>query len=54
VLARAQEVDAARNDIDGSDLMQLVSPMCMSVTLTEDQGDRLLAMILDGLRPPGS
>ena len=51
VLRRAQEAGAARRDIDGADLMQLVSPMCMNSTLTADQGDRLLAMVLDGLRP---
>jgi AcrR family transcriptional regulator len=50
VLSRAQEAGAARGDIDGADLMQLVSPMCMNSTLTPDQGDRLLAMVLDGLR----
>jgi hypothetical protein len=38
-------------DIDGQDLMQLVSPMCMNSTLSAEQGDRLLAMVLDGLRP---
>ena len=32
--------------------MQLVSPMCMNSTLTVEQGERLLAMVLDGLRPP--
>ncbi len=52
VLHRAQEAGEARSDIDGADLMQLVSPMCMNGTLTPDQGDRLLAMVLDGLRPP--
>jgi AcrR family transcriptional regulator len=52
VLARAQDAGVARRDIDGADLMQLVSPMCMNSTLTADQGDRLLAMVLDGLRPP--
>ena len=54
VLRRAQEAGAARGDIDGEDLMQLVSPMCMSSTLTAEQGDRLLAMVLDGLRPHGT
>jgi AcrR family transcriptional regulator len=54
VLRRAQEAGEARTDIDGADLMQLVSPMCMSGTLLSDQSDRLLAMILDGLRPQGS
>jgi AcrR family transcriptional regulator len=52
VLTRAQQAGVARTDIDGDDLMQLVSPMCISSTLAPDQGDRLLAMILDGLRPP--
>jgi AcrR family transcriptional regulator len=52
VLARAQEAGKARTDIDGEDLMQLVSPMCMNSSLTAEQGGRLLAMVLDGLRPP--
>lgn len=52
VLARAQEAGSARSDIDGEDLMQLVSPMCMNSTLTPEQGGRLLTMVLDGLRPP--
>jgi AcrR family transcriptional regulator len=52
VLHRAQEAGVARRDIDGADLMQLVSPMCMNSTLTAEQGDRLLAIVLDGLRPP--
>ncbi|HLH47614.1 MAG TPA: TetR/AcrR family transcriptional regulator [Acidimicrobiales bacterium] len=54
VLRRAQEAGVARDDITGEDLMQLVSPMCMSATLTGDQGDRLVAVILDGLRPSPS
>jgi AcrR family transcriptional regulator len=52
VLRRAQEAGEARRDIDGADLMQLVSPMCMNSTLTAEQGDRLMAMVLDGLQPP--
>ena len=53
VLRRAQQAGVARRDLDGSDLMQILGPMCTSATLTEAQGGRLLAMILDGLRPPG-
>jgi len=53
VLSRAQQAGVARTDLDGSDLMQILGPMCTSATLTEAQGERLLAMILDGLRPPG-
>ncbi len=52
VLTTAQQAGVARTDIDGADLMQLVSQMCTSPTLTPDQGERLLAVILDGLRPP--
>jgi AcrR family transcriptional regulator len=52
VLERAQDAGEARTDIDGTDLMQLVSPMCMNGSLTFDQGERLLAMVLDGLRVP--
>jgi AcrR family transcriptional regulator len=52
VLGRAQQAGVARTDLDGSDLMQILGPMCTSATLTEAQGERLLAMLLDGLRPP--
>jgi len=54
VLARAQAAGVARTDIDGADLMQLVGPMCTNATLSEDQRKRLIAMVLDGLRPPQS
>jgi len=54
VLTRAQDAGLARSDIDGQDLMQLVSPMCTNSTLTAEQGQRLLAMVLDGLRPPAA
>lgn len=49
VVGRAQEVGVVRTDISGADLMQLVGPMCSSATLTADQSERLLAVILDGL-----
>jgi AcrR family transcriptional regulator len=51
VLDQAQAAGVARNDLDGQDLMQLLSSMCMSATLTSDQSARLLIMIEDGLRP---
>jgi AcrR family transcriptional regulator len=50
VLTRAQEAGVVRDDIDGPDLMHLLSSMCMSAT-TPGQITRLLAMIEDGLRP---
>ena len=52
VLMPAQEAGVVRTDIDAPDLMQLLSSMCMSATLTPDQSGRLLVMIQDGLRPP--
>ena len=50
VLKRAQQAGVARRDVDGADLMQLVSPMCTSPTLEPGQADRLITMVLDGLR----
>src|ERR1700710_1121996 len=50
VLARAQAAGVARNDIDQGDLMQLVGGMCMSRGATLEQNERLLTLVLDGLR----
>lgn len=50
VLGRAQRAGVARPDVDGIDLMQLVSAMCTSATLSAGQGERLLGVVLDGLR----
>jgi AcrR family transcriptional regulator len=52
VLDRAQASGVVRTDVNGADLMQLVGPMCTSPTLSPEQCDRLLQMILDGLRAP--
>lgn len=52
VLRRAQAAGAVRDDVDAADVMQIIGPMCTSPTLLPDQAERLLAMILDGLRPP--
>jgi AcrR family transcriptional regulator len=54
VLTRAQKAGQVRSDIDGADLMQLVSPMCMNSTMDVEQGQRLLAMVLDGLQAPAA
>lgn len=51
ILERAQAAGAARVDIDGPDLMQLIGSMCLSATLNAPQSERLLSMILDGLKP---
>jgi AcrR family transcriptional regulator len=52
VVRRAQDAGVIRTDVNGAELMQLVSPMCINATLSEDQSHRLLGMILDGLRHP--
>ena len=51
VLRRAQEAGVARGDIDGDDLIQLIMPMCTSSTVGVEQSERLMRMVLDGLRP---
>ena len=50
VVRRAQDAGAIRTDVNGAELMQLISPICISTTLSEEQSNRLLGMILDGLR----
>jgi len=52
IVRRAQDAGAIRTDVNGAELMQLVSPLCINATLSEDQNHRLLGMILDGLRHP--
>ncbi|MGH9107690.1 MAG: TetR/AcrR family transcriptional regulator [Acidimicrobiales bacterium] len=56
VLERAQVSGCARKDVDAGDVMVLFGTMCMSATLTEPRAQRLLTMVLDGLRhqPPQS
>jgi AcrR family transcriptional regulator len=50
VIGRAQSAGVARTDVSGADILQLIGPMCTSATLSEDQSQRLLSMILDGLQ----
>ncbi len=50
VLRRAQEASVARSDITADDLMQLVGPMCINATLTPEQAERVLPLVLDGLK----
>jgi len=51
VIGRAQEAGVLRTDVTGADLMQLVAPLCTNAAVSEEQGTRLLAVIIDGLRP---
>jgi len=50
VLTRAQQAGVARDDIDHADLMQLVGGMCMARNASLPQNERLLALVLDGVR----
>jgi AcrR family transcriptional regulator len=52
VINRAREAGVIREDVDGSDVTQLVSPVCTNPAIPTEQLERLVAMILDGLRYP--
>jgi len=55
VLVGAQQAEAARSDLDAADLMQLVGGMCMARNATLPQNQRLLTLVLDGIRAsPGT
>ena len=50
VIDGAKASGAARGDVTGADLMQLVSPICTNTAIGPDQAARLLNMVLDGMR----
>jgi AcrR family transcriptional regulator len=50
VIDRAKRAGAIRDDISGSDITQLLGPICTNESLSTDQTKRLMGMILDGLR----
>ena len=50
VIDRAREAGIIRADVDGSDVMQLVSPICTNASIPPEQTPRLVGMILDGMR----
>jgi AcrR family transcriptional regulator len=50
VLERAKAADVVRRDLTAADLMQLVGGMCMSATAAPGQNERLLTVVLAGLR----
>jgi AcrR family transcriptional regulator len=52
VIDRGREAGVIREDVDGSDVTQLVSPVCTNPAIPTEQVERLVAMILDGLRHP--
>jgi len=53
LLARAQQAGVVRPDADAKDLIRLVHAVNIATEKTPDPGqaDRMLALILDGLRP---
>ena len=50
VIEQAKQAGAIRNDISGSDVMQLTAPVCTNSSISAEQSQRLIGMILDGLR----
>jgi hypothetical protein len=54
VIDRAKAAGVIRNDVNGSDVTQLVSPVCTNPAIPADQAERLVSMILDGLRYPAA
>ena len=50
VLEHAQQADVARKDIDAADLMQLIAGMCMAHDASPARNERLLGLVLDGIR----
>jgi AcrR family transcriptional regulator len=54
VIDRAKQAGVVRSDVTGSDITQLVGPICTNESLSPDQTQRLMGMILDGLRVTSS
>ena len=52
VIDRAKKAGVIRDDVDGFDVTQLVSPVCTNPAISAEQSARLMSMILDGLRYP--
>ena len=50
VIDRAKTAGVVREDVTGSDLLQLVAPVCSNASLEPEQTTRLLGMVLSGLR----
>jgi AcrR family transcriptional regulator len=51
LLAGAQEVGAVRADIEAAELLRLVHGVVLASETAPDQAERLLSIVLDGLRP---
>jgi AcrR family transcriptional regulator len=51
LLANAQEVGVVRTDVDAADVLRLVHGVGTAAESAPEQADRLLSIVLDGLRP---
>jgi AcrR family transcriptional regulator len=52
VVDRGKAAGVVRTDVEGSDVTQLVGPICTNAAISPGQSRRLVGMILDGLRAP--
>jgi AcrR family transcriptional regulator len=52
LLVPAQEAGIIRADVEPADVLRLVHGVAVSCESDPDQADRLLSIVLDGLRPP--
>ena len=52
VIDRAKAAGVIRADIEGGDVTQLVSPVCTNPLNSKEKSERLVSMVLDGLRYP--
>jgi Transcriptional regulator SbtR-like, C-terminal domain len=50
VIERGKAAGVVRADVEGSDVLQLVAPVCSNSAIGPEQRRRLTGMILDGLR----
>jgi AcrR family transcriptional regulator len=50
VLDYAKSAGVVRPDVDGSDVMQLLAPVCSNAAIPPEQSRRLVGMVLDGMR----
>ncbi len=52
VLSRAQRAGVVRGDVDSSEVVSMIAPVCTSSVLTAEQSARLVGLVFDGLRTP--
>jgi AcrR family transcriptional regulator len=50
VMDYARDAGVIRDDVDGNDVTQIISPICINTGISTEQRTKLIGMILDGLR----